>query len=129
MLTFITVSFLLGSAAQAQTKLIAENTYDSSDSEQEKVKSFTAKVRVVREDSDGMEIFFEGEKAKGAYSLPNSAEHYSTMLKDLEKSRKPQGPAVSVTVDSEKRIKSVELKKGEDESQKKIDIKKIIDSL
>lgn len=112
MLTFIAVWFLM-SDAQAHPNLIAENTYDSeAESENEKTKSFTAKVRVVRDDSDGMEVFFEGEKAKGAYFLPQSVKHYGKMLKDLETSKKPHGAAVAITVDSEKRIKSVELQKG-----------------
>lgn len=78
----------------------------------EKTKSFTAKVRVVRDDTDGMEVFFVSDKAKGAYTLLSSAEHYGKMLKDLEASKKPTGPQVTVTVDSEKRIKSVEINKN-----------------
>lgn len=131
MLTFIAVLYLMGNNAQAQTKLVSENTYESeAEAEPERVKNFTAKVRVIREDSDGMEVFFESETAKGAYLLPRTLEHYAKMLNDLEKSRKPKGPPVSVTANSEKRIKSVEIKKGGDgSSEQKIDIKKLIDSL
>lgn len=112
MLTFLTALLLMGNA-QAHEKLISTNSYEAeADSDDEKIKSFTAKVRVVREDSDGMEVFFESEKSKGAYVLPSSAEHYGKKLKDLEASKKPNGPAVTVSVDSEKRIKSVELRKG-----------------
>lgn len=94
------VALLLVCSAQAQEET-EENT-----------KNFTAKVRVIREDTDGMEVFFTSDKAKGAYSLLNSAEHYGKMLKDLEASKKPTGPEVSVTVDSEKRIKAVEINKN-----------------
>lgn len=117
MLTFITVLFLM-SDAQAQHNLVAENRVESEsesegESSNEKTKTFTAKVRIVREDSDGMEIFFESEKAKGAYLLPSSAERYGKKVKDLEASKKPNGAAVTVTVDSEKRIKSVVLQKND----------------
>ncbi|MGZ3774387.1 MAG: hypothetical protein ACXVCY_12580 [Pseudobdellovibrionaceae bacterium] len=114
---FIASLFLIFHAHGAQTSsskpgiLMSENSQES-DSENEKTKNFTAKVRIIREDTDGMEIFFEGDKAKGAYSLPQSVEHYAKKIKDLEESKKPTGPSVSVTVDSEKRIKKVEIQKS-----------------
>ncbi|MGE5084805.1 MAG: hypothetical protein ACM3MG_00790 [Bacillota bacterium] len=75
--------------------------------EEDKEQSFSAKVRVVREVSDEVEVFFESDSAKGAYTLPHSTPNYATVLKDLEKSRAPHGPQVTVKADSEKRIKSV----------------------
>lgn len=75
----------------------------------EKSKSFTSKVRVVRDISDDVEVFFESDEAKGAYTLPRNAQNYGTMFKNLEKSKGPKGPPVSVTADSEKRIQSVEI--------------------
>lgn len=72
--------------------------------------SLTAKVKVVREESDGVEVFFEGEKNTGAFFLHRATPNYRTALKTLEESRKPQGPAVSVTYTEDKKIKSVEKK-------------------
>ncbi|WP_374074088.1 hypothetical protein [Bdellovibrio bacteriovorus] len=117
MLSFIMILFLAGDA-QAQTpdtpsKKINTSLYEQEpEPEKEKTKSFSAKVKVVREESDGVEVFFEGEKNKGAYMLMRSTEHYAKMLKDLEASRKPKGTAVSVTVDADKRIKTVEKSKA-----------------
>lgn len=108
MLNFIMTLFLIGSA-QTHAKQLNTSLYEAdSNSEKDKGDSFSAKVKVVREDNEGVEVFFVGEKQKGAYLLPRSSEHYATMLKDLENSKKPQGLPVSVTVDGEKRIKKVE---------------------
>lgn len=110
MLSFIMILFLAGDA-QAQTpapsKKINTNLFEA-EPEKEKSSSFSAKVKVVREESDGVEVFFEGDKNKGAYTLLRSTEHYAKMLKDLEASRKPTGTPVKVTADGDKRIKTVE---------------------
>ena len=98
------------SHAQTSSKSKKLNTqlYEQ-EADTEKEQSFSAKVRVVREVADEIEVFFESDTAKGAYSLPRSTPHYATVIKDLEKSRAPHGPQVSVKADSEKRIKSVTL--------------------
>lgn len=91
------------------------------ESDGEKNKSFTAKVRVVREIAEEIEVFFESEEAKGAYSLPKGTRDYATALKNLEKSRAPHGPAVTVTADSDKRIQSVDIPKpikGHDQKER-----------
>lgn len=113
MLSFIMTLLLISPSAQAQSKKKVNTNIFESDSG-EKSESFSAKVKVVREDEEGVEVFFQSEKQKGAYLLPRSAQHYGTMLKDLEASKKPQGGPVSVTVDSDKRIKSVEKGKAND---------------
>ncbi|MFM6928879.1 MAG: hypothetical protein ACKOX6_10480 [Bdellovibrio sp.] len=112
MLRFIMVFCLMAAGAhlsygQTSPKAKKLNTqlYEQ-EPDSEKEQSFSAKVRVVREVSDEIEVFFESDTAKGAYSLPRSTPHYATVLKDLEKSRAPHGPQVSVKADSEKRIKS-----------------------
>lgn len=128
MLSFL-IALLIAGDAQAQTHLIAKKVNTSlyeqdEEPENEKGKSFTAKVKVVREDSEGVEVFFEGEKNKGSYLLLRSTEHYGKMLKNLEASRKPQGPAVQVFTDADKRIKSVEKSK---QSQQEMDPNKTWD--
>nr|BFD63547.1 hypothetical protein BdHM001_22280 [Bdellovibrio sp. HM001] len=111
MLSFIMILFLTGDA-QAQSKKMNTSIYEQ-EVEPEKSESFSAKVRVVREISEEVEVFFEGDKAKGAYVVPRSLPQYGATLKLLEKSRKPGGPAVSVTADGDKRIKSVEAVQGD----------------
>lgn len=100
----------LSSDAHAQ-RTLSTDLYEQ-EKEEPKTKSFTSKVRVVREISDEVEVFFESNEATGAYTLPRSLPSFGKMLQDLEKSRKPQGPMVSVTADEDKRIKSVEVLKS-----------------
>lgn len=101
--------FFLSDPAHAQAKVKKPNTniYEAEPSE-EKPKAFSAKVRVVRDISDEVEVFFDSDEARGAYTLPRKISSYATVLKTLQDSEKPGGPPVSVTADSEKRILSVE---------------------
>ena len=101
-IVLILLSFSQGSLAG---KKLNTNLYEQ-DGGEDQTKSFSAKVRVIR-DIDGVEVFFDGDQAKGAYSLESGSKDYAAMLKKLENSRKAGGPAVSVTVDADKRIKSV----------------------
>ncbi len=93
-----------------------KSQYNSNLYEQEEAKddskSFTGKVRVVRDISDDIEVLFEGDEIKGIYSLSRRRANFAAMLKALEASKKSGGPAVSITADSDKNIKSVELNKG-----------------
>ena len=109
MLSFI-LMFFLATDAQAQKKTVPSTDIYEQESSESTAKSVTGKVRVVREVSDEVEVFFEGDKIKGAYTLPRGIEHYGTMLKALEESKKANGPSVTVTADEDKRIKTVELK-------------------
>ena len=101
--------FLMADPAHAQSKVQKRSTniYEA-ESTPDKSESFTAKVRVVRDISDDVEVFFESESARGAYTLPRKIKSYATVYKTLQDSEKPGGPQVSVTADSEKRIQSVE---------------------
>lgn len=84
--------------------------YQEAKDENDGLKTLTAKVKVVREESDGIEVFFEGEKNTGTFFLHRAIPHYAKILKDLEKSKKPQGPPVSISYTEDKKIKKVELK-------------------
>jgi len=92
--------------AEAQNKQPKTQIYES-EPESKKMTQFSAKVRVLREESDGVEVFFESEGKSGAFLLPKSAENYSSFLKSLEESQKSKGSAVSVTADENKIIKSI----------------------
>lgn len=93
-----------------------KSQYNSNLYEQEEAKddskSFSGKVRVVRDISDDIEVLFEGEDAKGIYSLSRKKANFAAMLKALESSKKAGGATVTVTADSDKNIKSVELNKN-----------------
>ncbi|WP_413582038.1 hypothetical protein [Bdellovibrio sp. HCB288] len=106
MLSLIILLFL-SDPGHAQSKKVNTRIYES-EATQEKSESFTAKVRVVRDISDEVEVFFDSDKARGAYTLPRRIPSYATVLKQLQDSGEPGGSPVSVTADSEKRILSVE---------------------
>ena len=77
--------------------------------EPDKMVSFSSKVRVVREIEGDVEVFFESDKAHGAYTLPHSMKDYATALESLQESEKGSGPPVTVNVDEDtKVIKSVQ---------------------
>lgn len=110
MLSLILVHLLVFAPnAEAQKKGHSTDIYEQ-DGAENTTKSVTGKIRVVREVSDEVEVFFEGDKIPGAYTLPRGLQHYGTMLKALEDSKKANGPAVTITADEDKRIKTVELK-------------------
>ncbi|WP_413575082.1 hypothetical protein ACLVWU_12525 [Bdellovibrio sp. HCB290] len=106
MLSLVLFLFL-SDPTYAQNKKANTQIYDA-ESTAEKTESFTAKVRVVRDISDEVEVFFDSDKARGAYTLPRKIAAYATVLKQLQDSSGPSGGQVSVTADSEKRILSVE---------------------
>ena len=138
MLGLVLVLFLIPNA-EAQNKARSTDIYEQ-DAGESTTKTVTGKVRVVREVSDEVEVFFEGDKFPGAYTLPRGLQHYGTMLKALEASKKANGPAVTITADEDKRIKTVELKaaasgssagsyKFPDDPNKKWDIDAALESI
>jgi hypothetical protein len=134
MLSLILVLLLVPNA-EAQKKSARSTDIYEQDAAENTTKSVTGKIRVVREVGDEVEVFFEGDKIPGAYTLPHGLQHYGTMLKALEESKKPSGPAVTVTADEDKRIKTVELKAASGGYQmptdpnKKIDIDAALESI
>lgn len=87
-----------------------DEEYKEAKDENDGLKSLTAKVKVVREESDGVEVFFEGDKNTGTFFLHRAIPQYAKILKDLEKSKKPQGAPVTISYTEDKKIKKVELK-------------------
>ncbi|HWU43010.1 MAG TPA: hypothetical protein VN132_06210 [Bdellovibrio sp.] len=116
---FIVLSILLITChtLQAQTQgtkkksSVNTNMYEAEEPK-DTTKSFTAKVRVVRDISDDPEVMFEGDGASGIYTVPRRNKDFAAMLKKLEQSREPGGPSVTVSADEDKNIKSVDLNKS-----------------
>ncbi|MNK93291.1 hypothetical protein D3C87_1134430 [compost metagenome] len=132
MLSLVLVLLLVPNA-EAQNKARSTDIYEQ-EADESTTKSVTGKVRVVREVSDEVEVFFEGDKITGAYTLPRGLQNYGTMLKALEASKKANGPAVTITADEDKRIKTVELKAASGyqtptDPNKKIDIDAVLESV
>lgn len=108
-------------ASKVQATKMSRDVFEKEEDPDKQNASFSAKVKVIRQESDGVEIFFEGTKQKGGYLLLSSKKGYGKMLDALEKSRKPQGPSVSVQADPDQRILAVEIKESEGKNDGKID--------
>lgn len=93
------------------TDIFEKDDDEKAEDEDAGLKTLTAKVKVVREESDGVEVFFEGDKNTGAFFLHRAIPHYAKILKQLETSKKPQGPPISVSYTEDKKIKKVDLQK------------------
>jgi len=106
--------------AKAKTKLNTQ-IFESESTEQ----TFSEKVKIVR-DVNETEVFFESKKNPGPYTLPENLPSYGLYKARLEKSKKPNGPAVKVIVDND-RIKSVEMVETKERSPS--NEKDVIDSL
>jgi hypothetical protein len=101
---FIVASLLISSlciALPPKSKAPIQ-VFEKEDSEE----TFTAKVSVVREIQEEIEVFFEGNK-KGPYILPDGP-HHGLYMQRLEKSKKSSGPMVKVTIDND-RLQSVDI--------------------
>jgi hypothetical protein len=77
--------------------------------DEDSAKSFSAKVKIVREIAGDTEIMFADEKLKGVYVLPNS--NSGIYYNRLVKSSQPEGMPVMVTVDENRNITKVEFPK------------------
>jgi len=107
---FVAGSFLLAapseSLAQPPKKgKLNTNLYESESSD----TSITGKVKAVREVQEEIEVFIDNPKGNsGPYVLPQNIKNRAGLLKTLNKSQKPGGPAVTISIDEQQRIKSVE---------------------
>ncbi len=108
----ISLFFVLATKAQETHSTSSRTNLYEQEAAKDESKTFTAKVRIVRDISDDLEVFFEGEVAKGAYTLPRQTKGYAAILKTLEASKKAEGQSVTVTADKEKNIISVEASKS-----------------
>jgi len=75
--------------------------------EQEGDGSVSGKVKLVREVQEETEVFLEGGKG-GPFVLPVNFPNRAGALKILAKSQKPGGPSVTISIDEQQRIKSIE---------------------
>ena len=110
------LAFLWTADAEAQSKKPSTQMYEAepeSESESEKTTSFSAKVRLMRDEEEGMEVFFESDKQTGAYLLPKTIEKYGSLIKILEASQKPKGSPVNVVANKNKTIKAIKTPESE----------------
>ncbi len=98
------LSLCLPQASLAQKSKLNTNLYEKQESE----NSISGKVKTVREIQEETEVFIETKGNSGPYVLPQGLKNRAKILKSLQKSQKPGGPAVTISIDDQQRIKSVE---------------------
>lgn len=123
MKTALLCLLLLGSFAHAKKPGLSTSIYEK---DEKKAQSFSAKVRVVRDISDEVEVFFDSEKARGAYYLPKNL---AGTIPDLQESQKASGPQVSITADADNRILSVQKHSAPSEAASKAEMQKKYDKI
>lgn len=80
--------------------------------------SISGKVKAVREIQGDTEVFIDNPKGNsGPYVLPTNIANRARLLKALHNSQKPGGGTVTISIDSQDRIKSVEESGGSEDSQ------------
>lgn len=71
--------------------------------------SISGKIKVVREIQGDTEVFIENPKGNsGPYILPQNIKNRAKALRSLNASQKPGGPSVTISIDDQQVIKSVE---------------------
>lgn len=71
--------------------------------------TLTGKVKVVREIREETEVFLDNPKGpSGPYVLPQNIKNRAALLKILHNSQKPGGSSVTISIDEQQVIKSVE---------------------
>lgn len=85
------------------------NLYEQDSGEQ----SISGKVKAVREVQGDTEVFIDNPKGNsGPFTLPENIKDRAKLLKSLQNSQKPSGHSVTISIDSQDRIKSVEESAG-----------------
>ncbi|MGZ3745011.1 MAG: hypothetical protein ACXWRE_07000 [Pseudobdellovibrionaceae bacterium] len=98
------LSLCLPRFSVAQKSKLNTSLYEKSESE----TSISGKVKAIREVQEETEVFIETKGNGGPFVLPQGISGRAKMLKSLQKSQKPGGPSVTLSIDDQQRIKSVE---------------------
>lgn len=107
-LVSITLLLILPSLSPAQTAKKGQlntNLFEKESSE----TSVSGKVKAVREVQEETEVFIDNPKGNsGPYVLPQNIKNRAAVLKILNNSQKPGGRSVTISIDDQQHIKSVE---------------------
>lgn len=102
-------SFALPAFAEGPKKSkLNTNLYEQDN----KDTSAGGKVKVVREVQGDTEVFLEGNGNTGPFTLPENIKNRANLIKILKDSQKPGGGSVTLSIDDQQRIKSVESSGG-----------------
>lgn len=86
-----------------------------------KDSTVSGKVKAVREVQGDTEVFIDNPKGNsGPYTLPENIKDRANLLKILNASQKPGGGSVTMSIDDQQRIKSVESSGGSAKSSSSI---------
>jgi hypothetical protein len=102
----------LSGVSPAQKNKLNTNLYEKSEAE----TSLDGKVKTIREVQEETEVVIDTKHNSGPYVLPQGIKDRAKMLKSLQKSQKPGGPSMTIRIDDQQRIKSVEESKSSAES-------------
>lgn len=102
-------SFILPAQAQNTKKSkLNTNLYE----QENKDSSVSGKVKVVREVQGDTEVFLETSGNSGPFTLPENIKNRAGLIKILKDSQKTGGHPVTLSIDEQQRIKSVESSGG-----------------
>jgi len=107
--TLLALSWILPGTALAANSNPKKNKLNTNLYEQEsKDRAASGKVKVVREVQGDTEVFLEGSGNTGPFTLPENIKNRAGLIKILKDSQKPGGAPVTLSIDEQQRIKSVE---------------------
>ncbi|WP_413290745.1 hypothetical protein [Bdellovibrio sp. HCB337] len=114
--TVLALTLPMISAAQSTKKgKLSTDLYEKDKSE----SSISGKVKAVREVQEETEVFIDTKGNSGPYLLPQNIKNRAKLIQILNKSQKPGGPTVTISIDEQDHIKSVE---ENESSVKKMDM-------
>lgn len=107
--SLLAFSLALPASAQSSKKSkLNTNLYEQDN----KDTSASGKVKVVREVQGDTEVFLEGNGNTGPFTLPENIKNRANLIKILKDSQKTGGGTVTLSIDDQQRIKSVESSGG-----------------
>lgn len=95
--------------AERMTAPAAKKSYNVNIYEKEKASTLSAKVKATKTSRDDTLVYFEDLKKSGPYVLSGTMKDYTKLKNRLIKSAGPQGAKVTVGIDEQDNILSVEI--------------------
>ena len=96
-----------------------KKNFNSNIYEKEKAINVSGKVKTTRTSRDETSVYFDGIKKSGPYILSGSVKDYTKLKNKLVKSSGPNGGPVTVTIDDQDNILTVEIKDSSDSEEPK----------
>ena len=94
----------------------AQKTINANIYEKEKASSLSGKVKTTKTSREDTLVYFEGIKKSGPYVLSSTLKNYTKLKNRLVKSSEANGPKVTVSLDDQDNIMTVEISESADTS-------------